>query len=248
LAAFLSFICIYESPAQNQNDKKPANAKTNDIQRAATSKRTVTSCDSLIYKKITNNRGEGAYHLQGVRNMRAVLPGLLYRSGGNNLYHPLSSRHNYNPLSFQSVISLWEMGFDEVIYLYNFRYDSLYSGELNGYLNELGMKYTATVPVKERQVHAILNKVYAKTRSGSSGYVLIHCWNGWHMSGLIAAYALMQFCNYDADKAWNYWKYCTDGNFKGYEKLRDRVRSFKPYPELILTDAQKKLYCPCENN
>jgi hypothetical protein len=204
-------------------------------------------CDSILIKKINKNRGEGGYRLQGVRNLRAVMPGLLYRSGGNNLYHPLVSRHNYSPLSFQSLLNLWEMGFSEVVYLYKTRYDSLYNGELGEYLQQIGLQYSAIVPVKEKSTYSILKKIHSAALTNGSGYILIHCWNGWHMSGLISAYALMQFCGFDDEKAWQYWKMGTDGNYLGYEKLRDRIRSFRRYPDLILSDAQKKLYCPCEN-
>lgn len=205
-------------------------------------------CDSVIYQKVSDNRGEGIPHLQGVRNLRVVLPGILYRSGGNNLYNPLVSRHNNNPLSFQTVLNLWEMGFDEIVYLYKYRFDSLYSGELAGYLDRIGIRYSAVLPMKATQVYGLLKKMHLQMKAPRPGYILIHCWNGWHMSGLISAFSLMQFCGYDADQAWNYWKSCTDGNHKGYERLRDRIRSFKPFPDLILTDGQKQLYCPCENN
>ena len=55
-----------------------------------------------IYRSAVNDRGKGLAELQGLRNFRAVLPGVLYRAGGNNAYRK-EPRPNDSPLPPESA-------------------------------------------------------------------------------------------------------------------------------------------------
>ena len=80
--------------------------------------RTDIPCDTLLYYKMVQNKGEGEWTLQGVRNLRPVLNGVLYRSGANNKTAPFLNRTNDNPLAFQTLLNLRENGFGKAYYLY----------------------------------------------------------------------------------------------------------------------------------
>src|SRR5262245_4773224 len=73
-----------------------------------------------VYSKVVDNHGDGFEDLYGLRNVREVLKGVLYRGGGNNLYHrdPAMRRDNRNPLPDDGVTNLCEEGFHQAIYLY----------------------------------------------------------------------------------------------------------------------------------
>ncbi len=203
------------------------------------------SCDSILQRKYTQNRSVGHEDLYGVRNMRTVLRGVLYRGGSNNKYNPVCSRDNNNPLPFQMLFSLKSYGFSEAIYLYAKNFDYYYSDTLLEILNKEGFQYASIVPNEDSIAFEILQKVKKHINQPSSGAIYIHCWNGWHMSGLVSAYALMQFCDFNNNQALEYWKSGTDGNHNGYEKVKSRIRNFKKYPELEISISEKMRVCPC---
>ncbi len=203
------------------------------------------SCESMLQGKYTQNRSVGHEDLYGVRNMRMVLRGVLYRGGSNNKYNPVCSRDNNNPLPFQMLFSLKSYGFTEAIYLYAKNFGYYYSDSLLELLNKEGFQYASIVPNEDSIAYEILKKVKNHISQPSSGAIYIHCWNGWHMSGLISAYALMQFCDFNNNQALEYWKSGTDGNHNGYEKVKLRIRNFKKYPDLEISLSQKMRVCPC---
>ena len=55
--------------------------------------------------KITDSRGRGPSEVVGIRNLREVIPGILYRSGANG-------DMKYGPLNDVSVTKLCKQGFD----------------------------------------------------------------------------------------------------------------------------------------
>src|SRR5436309_1038631 len=63
------------------------------------------------YKKRVQDNGKGDDALAGVRNFRAVLPGIVYRGGANNDYRKpkLSTK---NPLPPEGLEHLCEQNFD----------------------------------------------------------------------------------------------------------------------------------------
>jgi hypothetical protein len=203
-------------------------------------------CDSFLNYKYTDNRGGGYAEWNGIRNIRTVLPGILYRSGGNGLYNKLLQRPNDGPMTFQGVLNLYEMGFDKVYYLYASRFNTQYPESVQQLLSQIGIEYKSIVPGNDSLANVLLRSVYQTIQSPEAGPVLVHCWNGWHMSGLISAYALMQFCDFTGKQAWEYWRKNTDGNDKGFDKVKNRILSFKPDPAMLLSDREKSEFCPCQ--
>lgn len=201
--------------------------------------------DTSIYEKLNGNKGEGPSAFKGVRNLRTVLNGVLYRSGANNNYGPFVSRANDNPLSFQTLLNLRENGFRRAYYLYNSNFELTGWNNMMPLLNSVEMDYKSLVPRNDSTAKIILKDIYHSITEESPGAILVHCWNGWHMSGLVSAYALMQFCNFTSLQAWEYWKSCTDNNYVGFEKIKTRIYSFKPDETLRITDEKKLQICSC---
>lgn len=214
---------------------------------ASTEPNDTIRCDSLLSHKFTNNQGKGDAEWNGIRNIRTVLPGILYRSGGNGTYNNLVARPNDGPMTFQGVLNLYELGFDKVYYLYSNRYGTQYPSDVQALLNQIGIEYKSIVPVNDSLANILMRSIYQTIESPESGPILVHCWNGWHMSGLVSAYALRQFCNFSGEEAWAYWRKNTDGNDKGFSKVRSRILNFIPDPSLKLTERQKQEYCPCQS-
>jgi len=202
-------------------------------------------CDSILLTKMVDNTGEGEFYLQGVRNLRPVLKGVMYRSGANNLYSPYMNRDNSNPLPLQSLINIWEAGFTNIYYLYSTNFDKEYPADFREVLDKMDIHYRFLGPKVDSSRYAILKDVYTTIQHPEHGPVLTHCWNGWHMSGLISACALMQFCDFTNQKALAYWTAGTDKNDKGYETIKSIILQYRPYPDLIISDEQKKRICPC---
>jgi len=206
----------------------------------------IIRCDSLLSHKISDNRGNAPLELKGVRNLRVVLNDVLYRSGANNIYNPFLSRANNNPVSLQTLLNLYESGFDKVYYLYRDNFNTAYTPEMINDLKNIGITYTSMVPTNDSLRYLILSDIYKQIKSPGSGAILLHCWNGWHMSGMISALALRQFCDFSPQKAWTYWQMCTDGNDKGFNTIRERIINFTPYESLRISPEEKKRVCPCK--
>lgn len=85
-------------------------------------------------------------------------------------------------------------------------------------------------------------QIYEAIKSKGSP-VFIHCWNGIHATGAVAATALMQFCGISAQQAVDYWKVGIAKNLQ-YPKVIKSIMSFKPDPALQLTPEEQSQYCP----
>lgn len=90
----------------------------------------------------------------------------------------------------------------------------------------------------------ILASVLNGMRSGTR--VFVHCYNGAHASGIVAALALRQFCGLTGEAAFNYWT----GSMGGYDlpaasigKIQNRINGFVPDPNLSLTPEEQARFC-----
>ncbi len=202
------------------------------------------------YKKLVDNRGNGFEALYGVRNLRAVLNGVVYRGGANNVYNKYGKRLNSNPLPNIGLENLCKEGFGTSIYLYSTNYSSApKSTRCNSDVLEAN-----TLTYKQESVLSdsgaakrVLNFIYQRLTSPvESRPLYLHCWNGWHASGYISALTLRQFCDYSEEQAVNYWNTNTDGNnvSPGYDKIRSKIRNFRPDPNLTINSHLKSKICP----
>jgi outer membrane protein OmpA-like peptidoglycan-associated protein len=201
----------------------------------------------LLYK-ITDNWGNGYDPLYGTRNVRTILHGIAYRGGANNFFHKENKRSNQNPLPPDGVENLCKEGFAHTIYLYRTNFDKAPAEKKCDCIEgeENNMEYSQFDYFDDKHVYEMLKIVHKSAVNDELGPVYLHCWNGWHASGFLSAVILKQFCGYSDLDAVNYWDLGTDGANKSprYTKIRDRIKNFKPYPELIISDSLGNRVCP----
>ena len=201
-----------------------------------------------VDEKKTDNQGEGFEELYGTRNFRVILKGIVYRGGANNKWHRTHRRGNQNPLPDDGLVNLCEEGFGRAYYLYRTNFETAPKVTTCESLGspEHVLRYFQVSPTDEAQTYEVLKVIYETIQDYRYGPVYIHCWNGWHASGLLAAKILRQFCGYSADEAVAYWDRNTDGNNKErrYETIRRRIREFTPYPEFVINAEQAAAICP----
>ena len=188
-----------------------------------------------LYDRAINDQGKGVPELYGTRNFRVVLKHTLYRSGGNNSYLPVP-RANQNPLPPVALENLCLAGFQTAIYNYTTNFDTAQKSlvcmkNAMRYL-QIDPKYKAKELLTLVKWHIDNNKV-----------MLDHCWNGHHASGLLSAYVLMQYCSWNNANALQYWIKNTDGDSDGYDSIKQRIKDFVPYPELMISVEKQKEIC-----
>lgn len=200
----------------------------------------------LMYK-ITDNRGEGFDDLYGTRNLRPILHGVAYRGGANNFYHKENKRNNHNPLPNDGIRNLCKEGFSSSIYLYRENFENAPTIDtcecVNGADNL--MDYYQFDYYEKSHIKEMVRLVYESATDENKGPVYLHCWNGWHASGLLAAIMLKQFCGYSDWDAVNYWDLGTDGanTSPRYQRIREMIKDFEPYPEYMLEDEYGNKIC-----
>ena len=197
--------------------------------------------------QLTDNRGNGYDNLYGTRNMRKVFDGIFYRGGANNYYHKTNKKDNRNPLPQDGLDNLCAEGFGTSIYLYTTNYDKapklVRCNSIRKENNE--MKYLNLQPRKTDETKEMLKLIYENIQDYRHGPIYAHCWNGWHASGQIAAYALKQFCDWSGQEALEYWlRNAIGGEKDNYAGIRRRIRDFQPYEEFKITAKQAAKICP----
>ena len=200
----------------------------------------------LMYK-VVDNWGNGFDSLYGTRNMRPILHGVAYRGGSNNYFHKTAKRKNQNPIPQDGMDNLCEEGFSKGVYLYRANFDNSKLGcncdAVNNTTNEF--TYHQYDYFDDKHVYEMLKLVYESAVNEHEGPVYLHCWNGWHASGFISAVILKQFCGMSDLDAVNYWDLGTDGanTSPRFQKVRDRIKNFKPYDEFLITDELGNRIC-----
>lgn len=208
--------------------------------------------ENLFSKKV-DNQGKGYDQLYGVRNFRVVLHGVFYRGGANNSFNKYQKRDNSNPLQKGGLENLCQQNFDTAIYLYKTNFSQApvavqcktnpqVTDQTTSEDNQI--HYLQRSALEKDQQIEILKIIYKHIVDQNPKPIYAHCWNGWHASGLISALTLMQFCGVSNQQALEYWIKNTDGNNKGYDRIKKRISQFKPLPELNITDDVQRLICP----
>ena len=164
----------------------------------------------------------------GIRDYREVMPGALYRGGANN---------GHAPLTTAQLDALCDAGMGTAIYLY-----------------ATGFRGPATVHCARGSLEyiyegwegggraAVHRQIYDTIKQGGPP-VFIHCWNGIHATGAVAATALMQFCGLSAGQAVAYWKVGIAPAVQ-YPKVIQSIMAFHADPQLTLTPEERARYCP----
>ena len=210
------------------------------------SKKDPFSANSILTRSV-DNKGQGDLRFTGTRNFRVVLPSLVYRGGGNNLHlkDTIPKYYLWNPLPIYGIKQLQAQGFSKAIYLYDYNFDYWYPKNILESLKNEGFEYSCRPKISDDFLNEFFKDVISRANDSTKGPVYIHCWNGWHQSGLLSAITLIQFCDYSNKEAIAYWERCTDGNFKGFPKVRQRISEYKINRNYVFTKVEKDKYCPC---
>jgi LysM repeat protein len=200
-----------------------------------------------VQTKLVNNKGEGPDSLFGVRNMRVVLNNVLYRGGSNNFHRKDAEPKTYNshPLPYWGLSNLRTSGFGGAIYLYSKYFDQDYPAPMLDSLKELGFNYRCLPNLNPDVVKEIFTDINKLIYANEVAPIYIHCWNGWHQSGMLSAFTLMQFCGINNQQALKYWEQNTDGNYKGFPAVKSKILEFKPYKEFVTDSTTRSRICPC---
>lgn len=200
------------------------------------------------YTKRVDDKGNGFEPLYGTRNVRVILHGIAYRGGANNAYHKTKKRDNQNPLPDDGLMNLCQEGFSKAIYLYstNFSTAPAVTSCVDEAAQQNKLNYVQWSPYSANDIQKIFTEIKMTLEDASKGPVYIHCWNGWHASGLASALILRQFCGVSGDQAVKYWDANTDGSNKepSYENIRKTIRDFKPMTDFLVDASVQKEICP----
>jgi LysM repeat protein/protein-tyrosine phosphatase len=200
-----------------------------------------------VQTKLVNNKGIGPEDLLGIRNMRVVLHDILYRGGSNNFYRREAEPKTYNshPLPPWGINNLRQAGFGGAIYLYSKYFEEDYPEPVLDSLFDLGFNYSCQPDLNRDVVFTFFEEINAIIQTEKKEPLYIHCWNGWHQSGMLSAFTLMQFCGLNNQQALKYWEQNTDGAFKGYPHVKSEILKFKPFDEFKTDSLTRARICPC---
>lgn len=199
-----------------------------------------------VYEKKVDNQGNGDEDLYGVRNFRAVLYGVYYRGGANNVYNKNLKRDNQNPLQKEALVNLCKENFSTSLYFYTTNASSMQLQTTceTADKNKNTLNYQQISALEPDNQIKILKMIHQHIVEMDTKPIYGHCWNGWHASGLIATLSLMQFCKFNNKEALNYWMKNTDNNNKKYFQIKKRISTFKRLPELEIDEKYSKVICP----
>ena len=164
----------------------------------------------------------------GIRDYREVMPGVLYRGGANN---------GRAPLNQGELAALCDAGMGTAYYLYS----TGFHGPTVTHCSKGDLDYS--YEGWEGKGRAIIDQQIYNTIKSKGKPVFIHCWNGIHATGAVAATALMQFCGISAKQAVEYWKVGIAPKLQ-YPSVIHNIQSFQPNPKLELTPEEQVTYCP----
>ena len=197
-----------------------------------------------VDEKITDNKGNGYEELYGTRNFRVILHGIAYRGGGNNYYHRSNKRDNKNPLPVDGLKNLLDNGFSKSIYLYTENFESASPFLVNKEKNDT-LHYYQIGGDNRSELDSLLMFTYQSIINKDVGPIYLHCWNGWHQSGFVSAVLLKQFCGFSTTKSLHYWEDCADNWTRGYDRIRNSIRSFVPIEKYKISKELSDEICPC---
>ena len=156
--------------------------------------------------------------LAQTRELMTVMPGVLYRGGGPGGTHPLPSA---------ALQALCEAGFSTAIYAYTDNWTAhsptTCTSKISGKSNTLD--YISLEASSDSGKKTTFARIQRALEDATVGPVFVHCWNGFHASGELAATSLRQYCpsTWTGDKASAYWLRHSDG-----APLISRIKKFVP--------------------
>ena len=222
-------ICVLSAACSTQpkqaSSAQEASSQSHPVRSAANEN--PMTIGELLNPKIT---GE---NIATLKHYRVVIPNVLYR-GGNS--------HGGNiPLKPEGFKELKKRNFSAATYMYTEGFDEKIHKKES--FNQ-GVQYSTAAPsVRDPNAKSTVEFLtqLKDIIEQKKGPMYVHCWNGWHASGLMASIALMQFCNYTPEQAQDYWNANVPPRDKGIVK---RMLKFKVIDELRISPEDASRICP----
>lgn len=165
-----------------------------------------------------------------IKNQQSILNGSLVRGG-------VLQR---KPLSDSDLNQLCERGFTRAYTLYGAANKTVRCGA--GTIQYQGSKDFRT----PNDMNRILDDI--RTGLSSNEKTFVHCNNGAHASGFVAAVALRTFCGVSAEQAVSYWEKTLNGyalQEPNRSNLMNRLRNYPVRQDLELSAGEKQSFgCP----
>ncbi|HEY8271601.1 MAG TPA: hypothetical protein VIG33_11990 [Pseudobdellovibrionaceae bacterium] len=218
-----------------------------------------TYAGKIIKKSACSNKDHKFY---GVRNLKSVLNGLVFRGGANNVYnHEFGFKENENPLPEIALKNLCIRGFSNAVYLYskNFKGPSMVNCKTQANENNT-LHYIRLQPERAFQtksqtedLETLIKLTHEQIMNAENKQrpIYVHCYNGWHASGRAAAFLLQQFCNADPATALSYWIENAHNSYEApYRAIWkqivkfDQLKNSAPFSHYKIDDRLKEKVCP----
>lgn len=198
---------------------------------------------SRLRDKIVDANGIGPEKRPTVfANMRAILPGLVFRSGVNIAYSPIRS-----PLSPRALAAACAAGFDTAFFLYN-KPVPVPLARCTRDRKQSELRYfRATITGNDSARDEILAAIHSMILSGRRRPILLHDYGGLHVAGYISAIVLQQYCGITRVQAVSYWK-STDDDVpatNGAALIKD-IERFTPLEKFRISSDAQRVVCPPE--
>jgi hypothetical protein len=172
-----------------------------------------------------------AVKIPKTRNVKTVIPGLLYRGGAAG---------GMVPLTQEALKGLCEAGFSLAVYGYTEGFRGTQqiqcTDSISGQQNML--TYIAGEASELAFEKDVMNRIQTVVANPNAGPVFVHCWNGYHASGELASFALRQFCGWSGPAATAYWS----RNQQGAAPI-SRIGKFNPNPALGIAKEDRAVLC-----
>src|SRR5260370_36651425 len=155
----------------------------------------------------------------GIRDYREVMPGVLYRGGANN---------GRAPLNQSELGALCDAGMGTAYYLYS----TGFHGPTVTHCSKGDLNYS--YEGWEGKGRAVVHQQIYNTIKSKGKPVFIHCWNGIHATGAVAATALIQFCGISPKQAVDYLKAGIPPQ-RQYPSVIQNIQTLQPNSKLDFT-------------
>ena len=177
-----------------------------------------------------------------MRNLRIVLPKLVFRSGVSRKLRAGSA------FPKRALAALCRAGFGKVIFLYSPPLPAASAScQRDGHDILLAYEQALVMRRTDTARKHVFAAIHAEILAPEPKLILLHDFAGRHAAGFIAALVLRQFCGTDGPTARQYWLDTADRSpVASQDSILWRIEHFEPYPEWNLDDAQRQAHCPAE--
>jgi hypothetical protein len=191
----------------------------------------MAATEQVSLHDVMNNTQATHFKIGDLKDFRVVIPGVLYR-GGN-------AGGGHQPIPQSHLDKLCASGFSQGMYMYADNYDK--NAKITKCEKSTLEYNTFGGGLKDRNlVYAFLKRM-KDIIENKKGPMYVHCWNGWHASGEMSAFALMQFCGLTKEQGQAYWN--ANVPKRDVNKVL-RPSRFEIFDDLRISSEDQARICP----